>query len=121
MVTSLGSFDATRGGHLFLRELGLVVEFPIGASVLLPSAVIAHGNTRLGKSDDRASVTMYNAGGNIRWRDQGFRPQRTMTKREKREFDAAASLRLEEAVNRFSKIGELAADHKALTLSMLPS
>ncbi|KAG6888718.1 hypothetical protein C0992_007677 [Termitomyces sp. T32_za158] len=43
-VQALGSFDPTKGGHLILWDLGLYVEFPLGALILLPSATISHSN-----------------------------------------------------------------------------
>lgn len=116
VVTSLGDYDASRGGHLFLRELGLVVEFPVGASILLPSAVIAHGNTSIGKNEYRASVTSYTAAGNVRWRDQLYKVQDNMTAAEKRTFRALQMPRRTAAVERLSKIDELGEDQKQFSL-----
>ncbi|KZP23140.1 hypothetical protein FIBSPDRAFT_910314 [Athelia psychrophila] len=53
-VTALGDFDHTRGGHLVLWDLKLIIEFPAGSTALLPSA--------------------YTAGGLFRWVDQGMQP-----------------------------------------------
>ncbi|KAL7278946.1 hypothetical protein ACG7TL_006778 [Trametes sanguinea] len=36
-ITALGSFDHRLGGHLILWDLGLIIEFPPGATVLIPS------------------------------------------------------------------------------------
>ena len=118
VVTSLGDYDATRGGHLFLRELGLVVEFPVGASILLPSVVIAHGNTLTGKDEYRASMTMYTAAGNVRWRDQGYKIQDDMTKPEKRNFNALQGPRRTESVDRLSNMDDLGEDQKRLSLRL---
>jgi hypothetical protein len=38
LVTALGNFDATKGGHLVLWEIGLILKFPAGACICLPSA-----------------------------------------------------------------------------------
>ena len=114
VVTSLGTYDASQGGHLFLRELGLVVEFPVGASVLLPSALIAHGNTRIGSGEYRASITSYTAGGNVRWRDQKYKTQGAMSKAELDEYNAALTSNWREAIKRISKIDEIAEDHRQL-------
>ncbi|KAJ7824253.1 hypothetical protein B0H14DRAFT_3469499 [Mycena olivaceomarginata] len=43
-VQSLGNFDPPLGGHLVLWDLKLVVEFPAGALILLPSATVAIPN-----------------------------------------------------------------------------
>ena len=71
-VTALGRFDPTKGGHLVLWELGLVIEFPPGSTILLPSATITHSNTSISKGETRYSFTQYAAGGLFRWVDQGF-------------------------------------------------
>lgn len=73
-ITSLGSFDPTRGGHLVLWDCRLVVEFPPGSTALVPSAAIAHSNTSISPSagEKRYSFTQYTSGGIFRWVDQGF-------------------------------------------------
>jgi len=43
-ITSLGPFDPKRGGHLVLWDLQLVIEFPPGSTILIPSAVLQHSN-----------------------------------------------------------------------------
>src|SRR5882762_4619472 len=37
-ITALGPFDPTQGGHLVLWDLQLVIEFPPGSTILIPSA-----------------------------------------------------------------------------------
>jgi len=74
-VTSLGQFDPTKGGHLILWELGIVVEFPPGSTILLASALITHSNTTIGKDETRYSAAHYSAGALFRWAENGF--QRT--------------------------------------------
>jgi len=71
-VTALGHFDPTRGGHLILWDLGIVIEFPPGSTVLLASAIIAHSNVVIGKEETRYSVAQYSAGALFRWVDNGF-------------------------------------------------
>ena len=70
-ITSLGSFDPTRGGHLVLWQCRLVIEFPPGSTVLIPSAVIAHCNTAIGAEECRYSFTQYTAGSLFRWVQHG--------------------------------------------------
>ncbi|KDR76663.1 hypothetical protein GALMADRAFT_43935, partial [Galerina marginata CBS 339.88] len=48
-VTVFGDFDRIKGGHFVLWDLGLVVEFPPGSTILSPSAVIAHSNVPVSK------------------------------------------------------------------------
>ncbi|KAF8178794.1 hypothetical protein K438DRAFT_1977629 [Mycena galopus ATCC 62051] len=61
------------GGHLVLWDLKLVVEFPAGALILLPSATIAHSNVPVQAGEERASFTQFSAGGIFRYIDNGFR------------------------------------------------
>ena len=71
-VTALGNFDPTKGGHLVLWELGLVIEFPPGSTILLTSALISHSNTTIAANETRYSVAQYSAGALFRWVDNGF-------------------------------------------------
>lgn len=70
-IHALGKFDPQKGGHLVLWELRLVIEFPPGALVLIPSAVITHSNTPVAEGDTRSSFTQYMPGGLFRWVDYG--------------------------------------------------
>lgn len=70
-ITALGSFDHTKGGHLILWELGLVIEFPAGSTILIPSAVVSHCNTVIGPTETRYSFTQYSAGSLFRWVEHG--------------------------------------------------
>ncbi|KAJ7140227.1 hypothetical protein C8R43DRAFT_1089222 [Mycena crocata] len=66
-VQALGRFNARKGGHLVLWDFKLVIEFPAGATILLPSATVAHSNVPVQASDERASFTQYTPGGLIRY------------------------------------------------------
>ncbi|PIL34678.1 hypothetical protein GSI_03458 [Ganoderma sinense ZZ0214-1] len=44
-VMALGDFNARYGGHLVLWDLKLMIEFPAGAVIFLPSAILRHSNT----------------------------------------------------------------------------
>ena len=70
-VTALGEFDPMKGGHLVLWDLRLVIEFPPGSTILLPSAAIAHSNTAIGRGETRCSFTQFSAGGLFRWTSHG--------------------------------------------------
>ena len=72
-ITSLGSFDPKLGGHLVLWQCGLVIEFPTGSAVLIPSAVISHCNTAIGPNERRYSFTQYSAGSLFRWVQHDFK------------------------------------------------
>ncbi|KIP01224.1 hypothetical protein PHLGIDRAFT_58944, partial [Phlebiopsis gigantea 11061_1 CR5-6] len=67
-----GSFDYLSGGHLILRQLGKVLQFPPGSMILIPSATLRHGNTAIGPNETRISFTQYSAGGLFRWVGNGY-------------------------------------------------
>jgi hypothetical protein len=79
VITSVGNFDSTRGGHLILWECGLVIEFPAGASIIIPSAVISHSNVPIQPHETRYSFTQYAAGGLFRWVEHGFQKEESYT------------------------------------------
>jgi hypothetical protein len=72
-ITALGSFDPVKGGHIVLWECKLVVEFPPGSTILIPSAVIKHSNVKVGVDERRYSFAQYCAGGLFQWVDNGFK------------------------------------------------
>ncbi|KJA21111.1 hypothetical protein HYPSUDRAFT_141348 [Hypholoma sublateritium FD-334 SS-4] len=68
-ITALGKFDHRRGGHLILWELKLVIEFPHGYTILIPSATVTHLNTPVADAEIRMSMTQYCAGSVLRYAD----------------------------------------------------
>lgn len=72
-ITSGGTFDHAKGGHIILFDLKRVIQFPSGSTILIPSASIRHGNTPIQPGETRYSFTQYCAGGLLRWVDCGFR------------------------------------------------
>ncbi|KAJ7236134.1 hypothetical protein C8J57DRAFT_1194408 [Mycena rebaudengoi] len=77
-VQALGDFDAMKGGHLILWDLKLVIEFPAGTTILLPSTTICHSNLPVQPGDKRSSFTQYTAGGLMRYVDNSFRTEREL-------------------------------------------
>lgn len=75
-ITAAGNFDPTESAHIILWELKLVIEFPPGSTILIPSAVIHHSNTTLRPHETRYSITQYSAGGLFRWVECGFMSQK---------------------------------------------
>lgn len=78
VITALGHFNPRTGGHIVLWDLGLVIEFPPGSTILLPSAIIKHSNTSLSKGEIRYSITQYCAGGLLRWVYNNFRTDKSI-------------------------------------------
>lgn len=71
-MTALGTYDYKKGGHLILWDCHLVIEFPPGCTILLPSAILTHSNVEILPGEKRYSFTQYNAGGLFRWVENGF-------------------------------------------------
>ncbi|KAF9049002.1 hypothetical protein BJ165DRAFT_1526387 [Panaeolus papilionaceus] len=103
-IVALGDYNPTLGGHLVLWECKLVVEFPPGSLVFIPSAIIAHSNTPIQPHEHRYSFTQYTAGGLFRWVDQEFKSQKdyqaSKTKEELEKIDANLKNRWEEGMAR---------------------
>ncbi|KAJ7034814.1 hypothetical protein C8F04DRAFT_1210516 [Mycena alexandri] len=54
-ITALGNYDYTKGGHLILWDCKLILEFPPGTTILIPSAAIFHSNIPIGPGEPRLS------------------------------------------------------------------
>ncbi|KAJ7801387.1 hypothetical protein B0H14DRAFT_2386470, partial [Mycena olivaceomarginata] len=74
-IQALGDFDPTKGGHLVLWDLKLVIEFLPGALVLIPSATLSHSNIPVQPGDTRVSFTQFTAGGLFRYVDNRYRTE----------------------------------------------
>ncbi|KAJ7884391.1 hypothetical protein B0H14DRAFT_3743590 [Mycena olivaceomarginata] len=90
-VQAAGDFDPTKGGHLVLWELKLVIEFPSGALILLPSATISHSNIPVQEGDTRVSFTQFTAGGLMRYVDSGCRTWEELRAQDPQEFGRLAA------------------------------
>ncbi|KAJ7805123.1 hypothetical protein B0H14DRAFT_3485412 [Mycena olivaceomarginata] len=110
-ITPLGSFDSDFGGHLILWDLRLVIRFPAGSTVFIPSAIIQHSNVPIRSHETRSSFTQYTAGGLFRWVRNGFRTNEDFENEasvaEKAFRAAEAETRWEDGMDMFSTIDEL--------------
>ena len=116
-VTALGDFDASNGGHLVFRQLGLAVRFPSGSTILFPSATLVHGNTCIQEGEHRASITQYAAGGLFRWVEYGCKLAEELEERDPqryRELQRTGKQRWEEALQRYSTVDSLHRDRMAM-------
>ncbi|KAJ3913417.1 hypothetical protein F5877DRAFT_83825 [Lentinula edodes] len=75
--TPMGPFDPDKGGHLVLWDLGLVIRFPPGSSILFPSALITHSTIPIQPHETRYAMIQYSSGGIFRWRDNGFQSDKS--------------------------------------------
>lgn len=112
-----GEFDPKLGGHLILWDLKLVIEFPPGSTIIIPSSSLTHGNTPIQPGETRVSFTQYCAGGLFRWVKYGYQTFKTCAEQDpdfKKEMDGKAEGRWRRAMGRFSKLNELHVDRKRL-------
>ncbi|RPD67804.1 hypothetical protein L226DRAFT_474378 [Lentinus tigrinus ALCF2SS1-7] len=101
-VVSLGDFNADDGGHLIVWDLNLMIRFPRGAVIFLPSALFLHSNTAVAGDQRRYSFTQYSAGGLWRWVECGFMSQKEFLRRG-HTFSRTPQQRWEEGLGRFPK------------------
>ena len=122
-ITALGKYDPTKEGHLILYDLKLIITFPPGSTVLIPSAVFRHGNTPLVETGSyRQSITQYCAGGLFRWTRYGFRTAKELAEvdpsgRVRQEADGELQVKTVEALSLFSTLDSLAKDRAKILRS----
>ncbi|KAF7288421.1 hypothetical protein HMN09_01394600 [Mycena chlorophos] len=118
-ITALGNFDPTKGGHLVLWDLRMVVEFPPGATILIPSATLVHSNTPVSKHEHRASFTQYTAGGLFRYVDNDFRTEAQLASEDPALYErrlGEKESRYEEGMGLWSSLDELVQRAEALEI-----
>ena len=69
---------------MILEELKLVIEFPPGSTIFIPSASFTHGNIPIASGESRVSITQYAAGSIFQWVENGFRTDTQLTPSELR-------------------------------------
>jgi hypothetical protein len=72
-ILALGNFEAKAGGQIVLWEMGLIIDFPPGATILIPSALVTHWNLPIGSQESRSSFTQFTPGNIFRYVENGFR------------------------------------------------
>lgn len=106
-ITAFGDYDPVQGGHLILWDLQMVIEFPPGSTILIPSAILRHSNAALaGENERRYALIQYSAGGLFRWVECGHRSQKDFFAAG-RKFLLNGRQRWERGVAMFSKWSDL--------------
>ncbi|KAL1700431.1 hypothetical protein EV121DRAFT_295222 [Schizophyllum commune] len=118
-ITALGNYDPDVGGHLVLWDCKMVIRFPPGSTILIPSAIIKHSNTRVGKHERRYSVTQYTAGAIFRWVEHGCQLDEkyyaSLSKEEKAADRKTAAGRWKRGRAMFSKLRDILAGTEEAT------
>ncbi|PPR04248.1 hypothetical protein CVT26_004193 [Gymnopilus dilepis] len=110
-ITALGCFDHRKGGHLVLPDLKLIIEFPVGCVILIPSATLIHANIPIQAHETRASFTQFAAGGLFRYIANGFMTEKALQKKDKKKYEqvrAEKKTRWSMGLKLLSKFSELA-------------
>ncbi|KAF8059499.1 hypothetical protein FPV67DRAFT_1424580 [Lyophyllum atratum] len=110
LIHSLGPFDHKKGGHIVLHEAKLIVEFPTGCTIAIPSATITHSNIPVQAGDERASFTQFCSGGLFRYVDNGFRTEKEFETEDPEGYIRACGLKAERwrmGLELFSTVEEL--------------
>jgi hypothetical protein len=68
---------------MVLHELKLILEFPPGCSLYIPSAIITHENISIDTKERRQVITAYTSGNLFQYVDYGFRQSTDVPKSEK--------------------------------------
>jgi hypothetical protein len=71
-ITAFGNYDHTKGGHFVIPACRLIIEFPAGSTILVPSSILEHYNVPTSPHERRYSFTQYAAGALFRWVDYGL-------------------------------------------------
>ncbi|KAF9060854.1 hypothetical protein BDP27DRAFT_1167442, partial [Rhodocollybia butyracea] len=102
-VTSGGPFDPTKGSQL-------IIDFPPGSTILLPSALFRHSNIPIQKGEKCVSFTQYTAGGIHCWLEYGGRTEEQYEIQDPEGFEQMLKERPErrrKVLEMFSTINEL--------------
>lgn len=119
-VVSFGNYDYKNGGHLVLPELGVILEFPPGCVILIPSSILKHANTPVGPEETRRSIILYSAAGLFRWVHYGFQTRKATPKAVDKRIVAEGPLRWKNACGLFTKVDEFHKDREAAGLFQRP-
>lgn len=86
-ITPAGSYDPKISGHLILFDIDLVIEFPPGSTILIPSSVMWHANTSIQDNETCVLIAQYAAGGLFKYIDYGFATEKDAEEENKAEYD----------------------------------
>ncbi len=79
-----------------LWDLKLVIDFPPGSTILIPSVILRHLNTNIRHNERRYSFTQYTAGGLFWWVDYGYQSSEAYWNRLNEEEQLRAKVAYEE-------------------------
>ncbi|PPR04674.1 hypothetical protein CVT24_011891 [Panaeolus cyanescens] len=119
-IHALGDFDHELGGHMLLEDLKIAIEFPPNSLMLIPSAIIKHGNAAVAEGGVRASFTQFTPGNLFRFIDCGFQTESSLQIQDKDRYRHMMELKKSrwiEGVKLWSTVEELQAIAKDVAQS----
>ncbi|KAJ3805289.1 hypothetical protein F5876DRAFT_52100 [Lentinula aff. lateritia] len=109
--TNMGPFDPDKGGHLVLWDLGLIIRFPPGSTILFPSALITHSTLPIQAHESRYAMIQYSSGGLFRWYNNGFQSDKSFlekaTAEELTEREALRASRWKLGLQKFTRWADI--------------
>ncbi|KAG6825172.1 hypothetical protein H0H92_004467 [Tricholoma furcatifolium] len=91
-IIALGTFNPMKSGHAVFPDIKLIVEFPPGSVIFIPSATLTHGNLPV-IDGERMSFTLYCSGGLFRYVDNGFRTESQLKRDDPEEYARRCKLK----------------------------
>ncbi|KAK7032025.1 hypothetical protein R3P38DRAFT_2522527, partial [Favolaschia claudopus] len=73
IITSLGVYDPRLGGHIILWDIGWVLVFPPGTSILLPPGLVRYSFVKVRPHESRYLLIQYAGSGIRRFFENGER------------------------------------------------
>ncbi|KAJ7226775.1 hypothetical protein GGX14DRAFT_333837, partial [Mycena pura] len=73
VLTALGTYAPFRGGHAIFWDLGLVVTFPPGSSILIPAGLVRYSFVKVREHEQHYSLLQWAGAGITRWFRNGRR------------------------------------------------
>ncbi|PPR07613.1 hypothetical protein CVT24_004166 [Panaeolus cyanescens] len=117
-VHALGRFNPMTGGHMLLDDLKLAIEFPPNSLMLIPSAIIKHGNAAVAEGELRASFTQFSPGNLFRFIDCGFQTEASLKLSDEEKYGRMMDLkrsRWRDGIGLWSTVDELHAIAKEIS------
>ncbi len=90
-----------------LWNLKLIIRFPPGATILMPSALVTHSNIPIQKNEKRYVMLQYSAGALARWVYNGYKSDKafvaTATSKQKVQREEDRKMRWKTSLASFSR------------------
>jgi hypothetical protein len=97
---------------MVLDDLRVIIEFPAGTSIYLPSATIRHANVPIQPGESRSSFTQFTPGHLFRYIENGCKKDGDLTKEEAGAMEEKRKTRWLNGIKLWSKLSDLRPEKK---------